>query len=70
MLRFTINLLLIIFAGLLQSATWFVFVGVKPDLVMVLVLAILISDHDWIDRVAFLLIGGSASSIWSQSGYI
>ncbi len=57
MLRFTINLLLIIFAGLLQSATWFVFMGVKPDLVMVLVLAMVISDRDWVDRLAFILIG-------------
>jgi hypothetical protein len=31
--------------------------GVKPDLVMVLVLAMVISDRDWVDRLAFILIG-------------
>lgn len=57
MLRFTINFVLIVLAGLLQSATWFSFLGIKPDLVMVLILAILITDHDWIDRFAFIIVG-------------
>ncbi len=57
MLRFIISLALIVLAGLLQSATWFVLMGVKPDLVMVMVLVMLVSDGDWIDRLAFILVG-------------
>ncbi|MCL4405170.1 MAG: hypothetical protein M1361_00120 [Patescibacteria group bacterium] len=50
-------MILIIVAGLLQSATWFTLAGVKSDLVMVLVLVMLMIDHDWLDRLALILLG-------------
>ncbi len=56
MLRFVINLALIIAAGLLQLSTWFVFAGVKPNLVMALTLVIIIIDHNWFERLAFILV--------------
>lgn len=57
MLRFVVNLSLIVVGGLFQSAIWFVFAGVKPDIVMTVVIVALIVDHDWMDRLAFILLG-------------
>lgn len=57
MLQFIIKILVIIFAGLLQSATWFAVIGVKPNLVMALVLAMMMFDRNWIDRLAFIAVG-------------
>ncbi|MBI2010788.1 MAG: hypothetical protein HYS89_00930 [Candidatus Colwellbacteria bacterium] len=57
MLIYIVNLIFVALAGLIQNTNLLVFEGVKPNLVLVLLLTLGFFYRNWFRRIIFILVG-------------